>query len=245
MAKVGRNHPCPCGSTKKAKRYCYGPVVYVDVRILPFEHKTPLSVLPGTTEIELRALFNQLTDLPKLDLSLQVPLPGVHTPDIDQAGRALRHDEGEEFDRHVARVVPTVDSAERRIKSGKAIIASGTRAASHPSSPPWPSSNSTESTRCSSHPRWPHRLESGRETSTHPTVSSSPLDRHPISSAYWRALSPEDEVVDHGSKLKRCVPLQAVASVLDMHNLGGGQAPSEFLLVLVAQHRVGPHAPGE
>ena len=37
MTRVGRNQPCPCGSTKKANRCCYGTVAYVDVRVLPLD----------------------------------------------------------------------------------------------------------------------------------------------------------------------------------------------------------------
>jgi hypothetical protein len=124
MAKVGRNQPCPCGSTKKAKRCCYGPVAYVDVRILPLDlTEDAISVLPGTPEIELRALFNQLAYLPELDLSLQVPLPGIRTPEIDHAVRALRNDDGEEFDRFLDQLVPVLDTPERRVDLAKAIIA--------------------------------------------------------------------------------------------------------------------------
>ena len=45
--------------------------------------------LSGTSKIEMYSLFDQLVSLPELDLSLQVPLPVIRTPDIDRAVRAL------------------------------------------------------------------------------------------------------------------------------------------------------------
>ena len=124
MAKVKRNGPCPCGSGNKAKRCCYGPTVYVDVRIMPLDMAdAAISVLRGTSEIELRAHFDQLIYLPEVDLSLQVPLPGIITPDLDHAIKALQDDDGDEFDRILDRVVPTVDTAQRRIDLAQSAIA--------------------------------------------------------------------------------------------------------------------------
>ncbi len=124
MAKVQRNQPCPCGSGKKAKRCCHGPQQSVDVRIMPLEMtQEALDELAGTDTIEMRALFDQLLYLPELDLSLQVPLPGVLTPDVDWAIRALRDDDGDEFDRAVEQVVSSVDTVSRRIDLARAVIA--------------------------------------------------------------------------------------------------------------------------
>ena len=124
MAKVRRNGPCPCGSAKKAKRCCHGPIAYVDVRIMPLDMiDVALSVLRSTSEIELRAHFDKLIYLPEIDLSLQVPLPGIITPDLDHAIDALQDDDGDEFDRILDRVVPTVDTVQRRIDLACAAIA--------------------------------------------------------------------------------------------------------------------------
>jgi hypothetical protein len=124
VAKVRRNEPCPCGSGSKAKRCCYGPERVVDVRIMPLDlTQDAISVLPGTSEIELRALFDQLLYLPEIDLSLQVPLPGIITPEVDRAISALRDDDGEAFDRVLVRVVRTVDTVDRRIELARAVMA--------------------------------------------------------------------------------------------------------------------------
>jgi hypothetical protein len=124
MAKVQRNQPCPCGSGSKAKRCCYGPGRVTEVGIMPLDiTQDAISVLRATSEIELRALFDQLLYLPEIDLSLQVPLPGIITPEIDQAISALQDGDGEEFDRVLARVAPTVDTVDQRINLAQAVMA--------------------------------------------------------------------------------------------------------------------------
>ena len=85
MAKIKRNGPCPCGSGSKAKRCCYGTGEPVHDGMLPKEvGDAAIADLNGTDEIELRAYFDQLLDLPELDASLQVRLPGIITPDMDE-----------------------------------------------------------------------------------------------------------------------------------------------------------------
>jgi hypothetical protein len=124
MAKVQRNQPCPCGSGQKAKRCCHGPTQPVDVRVMPLEmSQEALDALAGTEKIEMRALFDQLFYLPELDLSLQVPLPAILTPDVDRAVRALRDDDGDEFDRALEKVVPMIDIVDRRIDLARAVVA--------------------------------------------------------------------------------------------------------------------------
>ena len=123
MAKVRRNGPCPCGSTNKAKRCCHGPATYLDVRFIPFDlAEAALSVLRSTSEIELAAHFDELIYLPEVDRSLQVPLPGIITPEIGRAILALQEDDGDAFDRSLEQVVPTVDTAQRRVDLAQAVI---------------------------------------------------------------------------------------------------------------------------
>ena len=124
MTKVQRNQPCPCGSGNKAKRCCYGPERIIEVRVMPLDlTENAFSVLRAQSVIELRALFDQLFDLPKLDLTLQVPLPRIITPKIDQAISALQDGDDETFDRVLAEVKPIVDSVKHRIDLAEAVIA--------------------------------------------------------------------------------------------------------------------------
>jgi hypothetical protein len=124
MAKIRRNEPCPCGSGSKAKRCCEVPHAYVDIRVLPLDLcQSVANDLPGSTQAEMRALFDQLVYLPALDASLQVSLPGVITADMDRAIDALRNDQGTVFDEALGRVVPAVDTLERRIELAQGVIA--------------------------------------------------------------------------------------------------------------------------
>jgi SEC-C motif-containing protein len=124
MAKIRRNEPCPCGSGSKAKRCCEAPHAYVDVRVMPLDLcQKVVNDLPGSTQAEMRALFDLLVYLPAVDASLQVPLPGIITADVDRAINALRDDHGMAFDDALGRVVPAVDTLERRIELAQAVIA--------------------------------------------------------------------------------------------------------------------------
>jgi hypothetical protein len=124
MAKIRRNEPCPCGSGSKAKRCCEAPHAYVDVRVLPLDLcQNVVNDLPGSTQAEMRALFDQLVYLPAVDGSLRVRLPDIITTDMDRAINALRDDHGTAFDEALGRVVPAVDTLEHRIELAQAVIA--------------------------------------------------------------------------------------------------------------------------
>ena len=124
MSKIRRNEPCPCGSGSKAKRCCQLPHAYVDVRVLPLELcQGVVNDLPGTTPAELRVLFRQLVHLPAVDPSLHVRLPGVISADMECAVNALQDDDGSIFDKFLGRVVPAIDTLERRIELAQAVIA--------------------------------------------------------------------------------------------------------------------------
>lgn len=123
MAKIKRNGPCPCGSGSKAKRCCYGTHDPVHTGILLREFgDAAIADLSGSDEAELRAYFDELVYLPEMDTSLQVRLPGVITPDMDRAISALRDDDEEAFDETLDRVLPVIDSPERRRTLAEAVL---------------------------------------------------------------------------------------------------------------------------
>lgn len=123
MAKVQRNDPCPCGSGQKAKRCCHGPIKYIDVRIMPLEvYRDLICELGETTKEEFRALYDELMDLPDLDLSLQVPLPVIRTPAVEEAITAIHNEDQDAFDRALAEVVRTVDSVRQRLLLARAVV---------------------------------------------------------------------------------------------------------------------------
>lgn len=124
MAKIPRNAPCPCGSGQKAKRCCHGPTEFVDIRIMPLEmSQQAVDELARTGQAEMRHLFSRLLDLPELDLSLQVPLPAILTPDVDRAVEALRVRDVDEFDRVLPRVLSELDTVARRLDLARAVVA--------------------------------------------------------------------------------------------------------------------------
>jgi len=121
MAKVQRNSPCPCGSGIKAKRCCYAP--QKELRALPVDlRQQAISDLVGTERVEMYALFDELVYLPEIDISLQVRMPGILTPEIDLAVDALRTDDGEEFDEALPAVVRMVDTVDRRLELARAVV---------------------------------------------------------------------------------------------------------------------------
>ena len=123
MAKVRRNGPCPCGSGSKAKRCCYGSHDPVHTGMLPREvGDAAIADLSGTDEVELRAYFDELLYLPEIDTSLQVRLPGVVTPDMDRAINALQDDDDDAFDETLDKVLPVIDSPERRLALAEAVL---------------------------------------------------------------------------------------------------------------------------
>ncbi len=123
MAKVRRNAPCPCGSGNKAKRCCHGPVQPLGVRIMPPEvYRDSICELAGTTRDEFDDLFGELVDLPELDLSLQVPLPKIWTPEIDRAVTALHDEDEEAFDVALSDVVSKVDTTVARLLLARAVV---------------------------------------------------------------------------------------------------------------------------
>jgi hypothetical protein len=123
MAKVRRNAPCPCGSGSKAKRCCYGPVEYLDVRIMPLKiYRDSIAELAGTTRDEFEDIFGELVNLPESDLSLQVPLPSIWTPELDRAVNALHDDDAEEFDEALTHVVAKLDTVRQRLLLARAVV---------------------------------------------------------------------------------------------------------------------------
>jgi hypothetical protein len=123
MAKVKRNGPCPCGSANKAKRCCYGPVEHLDVRIMPLEvYRDSIAELADTDKDEFETIFDELVNLPELDLSLQVPLPSIWTSELDRAVNALHDDDTDEFDDALTHVVAKLDTVRNRLLLARAVV---------------------------------------------------------------------------------------------------------------------------
>ena len=70
----------------------------------------------------IKALFAELVDLPEFDLSLQVPLPSIWSPQLDRAVEALHADDTEEFDHALAHMVDKLDTVVQRLLLARAVV---------------------------------------------------------------------------------------------------------------------------
>ena len=125
--KVGRNEPCPCGSGLKAKRCCLAEPAMQTVTpraLLARMQKNVASALAGFDRAEFRELYDEMIYLPELDVSLQVRLPGVHTPATQVAMDALGDADHDRFDEALRLVLDELDTPERRLELAQAILAS-------------------------------------------------------------------------------------------------------------------------
>jgi hypothetical protein len=80
--------------------------------------------LVGIDKTEMRSLFDQMVDLPRLDSSLQLRMPAILTPDIDRAITALSTGaDVETSKRALERVLPTLDTLDNRVALAYAVVA--------------------------------------------------------------------------------------------------------------------------
>jgi hypothetical protein len=126
MPGPGRNQPCPCGSGLKVKRCCgqqRGPAQAHLERAFIAQHARwaagEIGNLPTRT---LAELWNGLTELPDLDLSLVVPLPSLITPELGQLLQAAKDDDPDSADDVIDIVVDTIDTPHARASLARAVI---------------------------------------------------------------------------------------------------------------------------
>ena len=126
MSDSGRNDPCPCGSGRKAKRCCgvsRGPGPEALARaFLADEARRALPALAGLSERELRALFDELIELPSLDPSLVLPLPGLLTPELSRFLEAVADDDEDGLDDALPDALARVDTVEARAGLARALL---------------------------------------------------------------------------------------------------------------------------
>lgn len=125
MAKVGRNETCPCGSGRKAKRCCYSAErLEAEVQVRRRLRTLVAQSLPDLADVdgdELRELVHQAIHLPERDLSLQVRLPALASPEVERAAAALLADDDYEFDDWVMKVALQLATPERRLEVAQAV----------------------------------------------------------------------------------------------------------------------------
>jgi hypothetical protein len=106
MAQQGRNERCSCGSGRKVKRCCgvrRGPLeVELAKAWLYQQARVAALMLDARSDAEVVALLDAATRLPTQDVSMQLPLPGLLSPALEQLRTAVAEDDPDE----VAAVLP-------------------------------------------------------------------------------------------------------------------------------------------
>ncbi len=126
MPGPGRNELCPCGSGHKVKRCCgqsRGPGEDDLARAyLAHQARDAARKLRHHSDNELRELFDELFELPQLDLALTTTLPQLITPDLQRLFDAIKADDPDASDEVIPRVLDRLDTPVERARLARAII---------------------------------------------------------------------------------------------------------------------------
>ena len=126
MAGGSRNQRCGCGSGRKTKLCCgvrKGPSdTELAKAFLAGQRRTSAPTLLRCTYREMEELHAELVELPGMDSSLQVPLPRLVTPELNELLRAVEHDDVDALDEALPAVLARVDTPLERARLAKAVI---------------------------------------------------------------------------------------------------------------------------
>jgi hypothetical protein len=126
MAGPGRNELCPCGSGRKVKRCCgehRGPGEDDLARAyLAQQARGAARRLRHLDDGELRELFDDLFEIPELDLALTVTLPQLLTPDLQRLFDAIKADDPDAGDEVIPRILDKLDTPLERARLARVII---------------------------------------------------------------------------------------------------------------------------
>jgi len=125
MAKLGRNEPCSCGSGLKAKRCCLAGdgAKLTTPRATLFRLRPVVAKdLAGIDRDRFSELYDEVLYLPELDISLHLRLPGILTPELEEAMFAFTEKGGDDFDAALEALLVTLDTFERRLELAEAVL---------------------------------------------------------------------------------------------------------------------------
>ena len=126
MPGPGRNELCPCGSGRKVKRCCgqsRGPGEDDLARAyLAHQARDAAHKLQHHSDNELRDLFAELFELPRLDLALTITLPQLITPDLQHLFDAIKADDPDASDEVIPTILDRLDTPVERARLVRAII---------------------------------------------------------------------------------------------------------------------------
>jgi SEC-C motif len=126
MPGPGRNELCPCGSNRKVKRCCgqqRGPsqeqLARAHVALLA---RDATADLHGLSDAALDHLWEQLLDVPSIDLSLLVTLPKLIGPDLKRLQEAITRDDPDWGWDALTAVAEQIDTPQQRAKLADALV---------------------------------------------------------------------------------------------------------------------------
>ena len=126
MPGPGRNDPCPCGSGRKVKRCCgqhRGPGENDLARAYLAQQACDAARRLGHLDHdELRELFDDLFELPELDLALTIALPQLLTPDLQRLFDAVKADDSDAGDEVIPNILDQLDTPVERARLARVII---------------------------------------------------------------------------------------------------------------------------
>lgn len=122
----GRNEPCPCGSGRKTKRCCgqqRGPSEdqLARAHLAALAHDA-IDLLTGLSDAALDLLWENLFDLPTIDLSLHVTLPQLITPELQRLRDAIADDEPDHGWDELTIVTKQIDTPQQRARLADALL---------------------------------------------------------------------------------------------------------------------------
>jgi hypothetical protein len=114
MAQQGRNERCLCGSGRKVKRCCgvrRGPSEAELAKAFLYQQARSAGlVLDARSDDEVVALLDAAAGLPRQDVSMQLPLPGLLSPALERLRAAVADDDADEVAAAVPAVLAEVDT---------------------------------------------------------------------------------------------------------------------------------------
>jgi len=126
MPGPGRNEPCPCGSGRKVKRCCgqhRGPSEEGVARAYLAQHaRAAAPRLRHLDDDELLELFNELFEIPELDLTLTLALPPLLTPELQHLYDAIKADDYDAGEEVIPSILDRLDTPIERARLARAII---------------------------------------------------------------------------------------------------------------------------
>jgi SEC-C motif len=126
MPGPGRNELCPCGSNRKVKRCCgprRGPGEDDPSRAYLAHQAREAARKPRhLDDDELWDLFDDLFELPQLDLALTITLPQLLTPDLQHLFDAVKADDPDAGDEVIPQILDRLDTPVERGRLAREII---------------------------------------------------------------------------------------------------------------------------